>query len=262
MSSKKEDHPLSKAFSADMTAEKLAKAREDVRKEVDSKTPKPAEEEPEDTEEEPEEAEGAEEAEDTEEAADTEEDEGVESPDSQAGPAEYVVDLRNVADVLVILVGKYSQLIKLLYACIALLVIGVGLIVKAGFEINGLQVSQAGLQEEMRLAKEEVAEAKDEIKATKTAVEETKTEVKEAAEAAPKIQVDPDSGTAKVILKCKGDPKDCEKWSKKPKAPKKDGSKKPSTDKPPAAGKPAPPATGQIMVPLDPEVGLDKKGGY
>jgi hypothetical protein len=262
----KDEHPLSKTLSADRDPDKLAKAHESVRKEIEgSMVPKVAEDPEED--EDPEGAEEEPESEDPEEDEDAEEAEAGDEPDGDAekeavgdeeapDSRDYTVDLNNVADTLVILVGRYSRMSKLLYACIALLVIGLGGIVKAGFEINYLQTSQAGLQDQLAKATKAVGEAKDAVKDTKDAVRDTQDAVEKAAEAAPKVVVDADAGTAKIVLpvkKCQGDECDSKVGPKKPK----DGASK----KPPTYAPPTPPPPTQKTAPLNPKVELQDEDG-
>lgn len=180
-----------------------------------------------------------------------------EAPDSEPSPEsekkdEFVIDLNNLADMLVLLVGRYRRSAKMLIACIALLVISIGLVVKAGFEIGYLQQGQAALQDELKKTTEALAAATEQAKETTEAVKETteevkevREEVKEAAEAAPKIVVDEKTGRAKVVVPVR----------KHKKSDKEDGEDKP----PPPPNAPAPPpptAKGSQTIPLDPQIGL------
>jgi hypothetical protein len=141
--------------------------------------------------------------------------------------AEFVADLNNVADVLVILVGRYQRASKMLLACLGMLVVCVGFLVADMYKLNHLQREVASLQVRMgdtqqavREAKVEVQAATDQVKETQVEVKATKEQVQEAAAAAPKIEVD-EKGKATVVLpvtKKNGDckSKDCPEPTKSP----------------------------------------------
>lgn len=219
-----EDHPLNTTLSK-VSPKKMAEARESVRTEVEvSVTHRPSK--PSDP-----------------------------GEDSQA---DFVVDLNNVADMLILLVGKYQRAYRLTLVCVILILACVGLLVKAGFEMDYLQKSQLSLMEELRKTKDEVKKTGDKVDKTKDEVKETKEKVEEAAEAAPKVEVDQKTGKARVILPRVKDEEPAPKASasasassaaapKPPPTPKHTGSKKPP---------PAPPAPKQTSAPLNPEIGF------
>lgn len=209
MSAPKEE--LSSTISS-LSQDKLVKAREAVQKEVDSG--KPAE---------------------------------PKSDDEPAKSEEFVADLNNVADVLVILVGRYQRAHRMMLACVGLLIVCLGFLVLDMTKLTHLQREVATLQgrlgdtqKEVQATTDQVKATKDEVTATKDEVRATKDEVKEAAAAAPKIEVD-EKGKATVVLPvtkkapsgCKS--KDC---PEPPKAPTSD-----------APQQPAPPT-----APLDPQL--------
>jgi hypothetical protein len=246
-----EEHPLEAELKS-VSAEQLEKTREIVQEEIDSSKEKgatlPSGVEVEDA---------------------TDEEEPVSSRDSQT---EFVADLNNVADLLVILVGRYEKvsgsladLVKrnrrtsgLLIACIVLLAGCIGILVKAGFEIDYLQRGQSLLQaevtratEELRLAKVEVKKIGVEVDEATDEVKETKKEVQEAASAAPKIEVGAD-GKAQVVIPVKRPDKE------KPKGDKKDDKPAPSSSstKPAPKSPPPPPPSAGKKVPLNPQIGI------
>lgn len=159
---------LTSAISS-MTPDKLVEARKVVQKEVDSGKPADA---------------------------------GTEADNS----AEFVADLNNVADVLVILVGRYQRASKMLLACLGMLVVCIAFLVLDMQKLSHLQKEVAALQVGLGATRDDVRETKagvqaaaDQVKETQVEVKATKEQVQEAAQAAPKIEVD-ENGKAKVVL--------------------------------------------------------------
>lgn len=113
--------------------------------------------------------------------------------------AEFVADLNNVADVLVILVGRYQRASKMLLTCIGMLVVCVGFLVLDMTKLNRLQRDVASLQAKLGDTQKVVQDNNAQAKVTQDEVKATKEQVQEAAAAAPKIEVD-EKGKATVVL--------------------------------------------------------------
>jgi hypothetical protein len=105
---------------------------------------------------------------------------------SSGDPQEFVVDLNNLADMLVLLVGKYQRAYYLTLVCLTLLLACLVLLVHAAFAVDRLQTNQTALQSE--------------VKKTGAKVDETKERVNATASAVPRVQMDPDTGETQVVL--------------------------------------------------------------
>jgi len=182
----------------------------------------------------------------TEKMAEERESVRTEVEDSRISQAEIVVDLNNLADMLVLLVGKYQRAYRLTLACLALLLACIGLLVKAGFEIDHLQRSQVALLEELHKTREAVKKTGDEVKETgekvSGEVKVTREMVTEAAEAAPRVEVDKRTGRARVVLPVQ-----------KP-VPEDAGASAPEASSENVSYEPPPPAP--KSAPLDPQLEL------
>lgn len=171
---------------------------------------------------------------------------------------EEAVNLANLADMMILLVDKWRRAYWMTLACVVLILVCVGMLVKAGFEMDYLQRNQRAMQEDLSKMKGDVKETKDEVKKTTDEVKETKDAVKEAAEAAPKVEVD-DQGKARVVIRVSATPDSSAAPPPPPKSsagmgggggalvtpPAKSPPKSPPSKKPPPA---------QTSVPLNPEI--------
>lgn len=165
------------------------------------------------------------------------EDETTSPPESSAEDAR-LVKLDLITDIQLILVGRFQRLFTVLvitaivmFLCLAALVVGV----IAGFDMRS-QVAKLVADQKSMLAKQEALvksaeDTKKSVAETAVKVAQTKKKVDEAVEAAPKVEIDPDTGTVtKVIIPIKrydpdaGDPKD---KAHRPKHPKGDKPKTP-----------------------------------
>lgn len=149
------------------------------------------------------------------------------------------VDL--ISDVQLITVGKLQGVVRLLWAAIiiVLLVLAAQVLQFARqLDLQGkfivISESQREMLEEQKKIVEAAKESDRKVAEVKKEVSETKEQVKEAVEASPKIEIDPDSGQAKVVVPVKKGKKGTKKG---------DGGKKvdPKPSSPPPA--PVPPPT-------------------
>jgi uncharacterized membrane protein YcjF (UPF0283 family) len=215
---KLEDHPLNATLSR-TPSKKMAQAREAVKVEVETSVSQRTSDEPDE------------------------------------GGVDDVINLTNLADMLVLLVGKWQKAYWMTLACVVLILACIGILVKAGFEIEYLQKNQAELQQQLANIKDEVRKTGDKVDEATDEVKKTSDKVDEAAENAPKVEVDEKTGKARVVIPAKTVPS--------PKATSRKyqdaGAPPPAPDdpdSPPMMALPPPPPA-RTSVPLDPQLGID-----
>lgn len=150
-----------------------------------------------------------------------------------------------ISDVQLIVVGKFQSIVRLMWVAIIIVLFVLAAQVLQFFRQLDLQgkiivisESQHKMLEEQRKIVETAKENTQKVAEVKKEVSETKEQVKEAVEASPKIEIDPASGKAKVVVPVKkSKPKDDDK---KGADTKKGADKSDTPQAPPAPPVPAP----------------------